>query len=151
MHEPILATMTKAQVIHAIEVETNLMPGMWIELPDEGEPDETNCAVCAVGAVLWGAAVPPEKIYRVADVLTGHGSISDSFWLEGEEIEATKASPLAALSRAFESSFDSAYGTRLSTKRAIEKARKAAICFVNKYFPPKIAFKYNGRTAWVEK
>lgn len=119
-------TMTKAQVIHAIRVETNLDSGLWIKWPEGEEPDESNCSVCAVGAVLWEGAVPPEKIDDVADSLTE---------------DAT--SPFTHLSAVFESAFWGAAG--------VEGARNAAIRFVEKHFPPKIRFSYNGEAVWVQK
>lgn len=116
-------TMTKAQVIEAIEVETNLQAGLWINLPHHTEPNEINCDVCAVGALLWGAGVPPKKIEHVAMSLLRQGG------------------PLLRLSNAFEAT----YWTSLD----IEKARKAAIRHVKNRFPPKISFKYNGETVWL--
>ena len=126
MHEEVTVTMTRAEVIKAIEVETKLRPGCWIQLPMHGgEPNERNCSVCAFGAVLWEGAVPPEKINEVADALV------------------LKSDLLADLSYTFESTF--------GRTQDIENARRAAMEYVRAHFPRVIRFKYDGENAWLVK
>jgi len=155
MSKTITVTMTKKQIIEAIEVETNLSPENWVDLrPDVYQKlDKKNCGVCVVGAVLWGAGVPLMKIAEVANNLTSsdkYGDVSITAY-PSDPREDVKASPFAALSGVFEHTLHEQFDDSGTLEESIEEAREASIQFVKDYFPKRIKFSYNGEAVWIEK
>jgi hypothetical protein len=81
-------TVTKAQIIEAIQKETKLNPGTWIHPPYDKELVEAKpkeCRVCAVGAVLQDVLLRmnPEigavNVAELAGFLTAPADITPTF------------------------------------------------------------------------
>lgn len=94
-------TFTKSQIIEALRTEPNLWAGMWIDGPeDETLSTDTQCQVCAVGALLRSPDRTVDAVEHLASDLTAGCAVAE----ESPKWLLRQGRFLNALSCAFENS-----------------------------------------------
>jgi hypothetical protein len=147
-------TVTKEQIIKAIQTETQLVSGTIInsyigmsptldDFNKKHDSGDQNCGVCAVGAVLRNYLPSVFSIYEAHDTAY---SLGDLLYEDGpckgngrnkfaRKLEDGE-NPLAVLSQYFEFTYDqSARRCNYYDKKAIERTRRMTCAFVRDCFP----------------
>ncbi len=130
-------TVSKKAIIEALKTEP-LRHGSWYRAPDTDNNASGECQVCAVGAVLRGAAkAEPSAILNFGSRLFAYFGVEGMSNASAGRKQALKyvksGDYMAALSTYFESL--SGRGTVLPKNHP---TRKHMVKFVQKYFPDRV-------------
>lgn len=128
--------LTRAEIILAIKTEP-LSPGTWIN----GEPDEKDCQVCAVGGVLrrrYGDVMDEDELNSLANDLTNYGAAAPDDDEDKQDVLSRllgRDSYLNALSYKFEWLCDDAGIEEEDIIRKNNRVRADLVAWVRKNLP----------------